>query len=141
MTGFQHVSLSTEESYNTIATLVYSALEVAGLPAHYHSMGSMMPGAEIEVDTGDDEAGGVHVVWRPSKQLSLAAIELIRQGKLSDPVIEHSGSVKLVMRDAIIAILASAGFTLQPSTDDMRPLAILVKSGPADASKLTNGNN
>jgi hypothetical protein len=138
MTDFQHVSLSTEESYNTLATLVHSALEVAGLPTHYHSMGSMMPGAEIEVDTGDDNAGGVHVIWRPSKELSMAAVERIRQGKLNDPVIEHSGSVKLFMRDAIIAILASAGFSLQPSTDDMRPLAILVNSGPPDANESSN---
>jgi hypothetical protein len=138
MTGFQHVPFNTADSYNTLAALIYSALEIAGLPAHYHSIGSMRPGAEIEVDTGDDDAGGVYVIWRPSEQLSLAAAEQVRQGKLSDPVIEHSGSVKLVMRDAIITILASAGFSLQPSTDDMRPLAIQVRSGPAGASELLN---
>jgi hypothetical protein len=136
MSRIGQVSDDVKELFKDLAEITYSTLELAGLPVHYSSESSLLPGAEIGIDTGDDDAGGVYVLWRPSEQLSLAAAELVRRGAASDPTVNRSGSIKLLMKDTISVILESEGFSIDRSPNDMQPLAIRVMSAPRAADVM-----
>lgn len=130
MTEFEHVSKEVRDGWLRLADEVCAELQLAGLPASRVVGAAMSVGAEVEVDTGDDEAGGVFVSWRPGAQLSGAAAEGVRSGRFDDPAVLHSGSVAREMYGALLGILKSAGYTVEPSDDDMRPFAVRVVSGP-----------
>lgn len=130
MGDFKHVEEAVKAARARLASGVLAELQLAGLPASHDSDATFSVGAEIEVDSGDDEAGGVFITWRPDLRLSGAAAESVRNGRFDDAVVQHSGSVALFMRDAIIEILKSAGFVVESSTDDMRPLSVHVISAP-----------
>nr|WSX75734.1 hypothetical protein OH826_18860 [Streptomyces sp. NBC_00899] len=111
---------------NQLADQVCRELQLAGIPAFRMVDLVDSVGAEVEVDAGDDEAGGVFVTWRPNPALSQAVAESVRNRELSAPAIRHSGTISSHMRDAIIGILKSAGFRADVADDDMRPMAIHV---------------
>ncbi|MFD3880747.1 hypothetical protein [Streptomyces microflavus] len=82
----------------------------AGLPA---LLGSPQggPGVNVQVDPLAD--GGVLVEWSTQEELATAAVNLLEKGV--DPsnmphTIRHYETVQTCMRDAILQILASAGF-------------------------------
>ncbi|MFI8365166.1 hypothetical protein ACIGD1_34065 [Streptomyces sp. NPDC085612] len=133
MAEFERVQGAAEAGLNLLADQVADELERAGLSVLRD--GNADAGAEIEVDAGADEAGGVYVAWRPGSRLSLAAAVAVQQGRFDEPVIQHSGTVKRIMLDAISAILQSSRFSVEQSTDDMRPLAIRVTSSDVDAAR------
>ncbi|WP_275461407.1 hypothetical protein [Streptomyces noursei] len=108
-----------------LAEQVQRELELAGFVAFQMDM-EKRAGAEIEVDRGDDAAGGVFVDWKPHPTLSRAAVESLQNGEHQAQAIRHHGTVIMHMRDAIIGILISAGFQAEVSDDDMRPLAVRV---------------
>jgi hypothetical protein len=130
MSGFERVSGAEQASWQRIAEQAREALHMAGLPAFHFGNNERAGGAEIEIDLGDDAAGGVFVAWRPDGRLSQLAAESVRSGQLSHPAIRQAGTVSQIMRDAIILILGSAGFAAEVSDDDMRPLSVRVLSGP-----------
>jgi hypothetical protein len=132
MSGFEQVSEASRAPWQRLADEARDALRMAGLPAFKfgESDGSAV-GAEIEIDLGDDAAGGVFVAWRPDGQLSQLAAESVRNGQLGHPPIRQAGVVSKIMRDAIVSILNSAGFAAGESGDDMRPLSLRVVSGPS----------
>ncbi|MBI3687139.1 MAG: hypothetical protein HY241_07310 [Actinobacteria bacterium] len=132
MADFENASYEVQTAWNDIAKLAQTALELAGLPATLLAQDSNIVGAEIEVDLGSDEAGGVFVEWRPLVRLSKAAAESVQSNRFDDPSIRHSGAVKLAMRRAIIEILSSAGFIAEESQEDMRPLSVRIVSAPKD---------
>lgn len=109
-----------------LADQVCRELLLAGIPAFQMADAVGSAGAEVEVDAGDDEAGGVFVTWRPDPALSRAVAESVQNRELSAPVIQHSGAIASHMRDAIIGILSSAGFRVDVANDDMRPMVIRV---------------
>jgi hypothetical protein len=130
VSDFKQAEEVVKAGWAQLAGGVLVELQLAGLPTSLISDAAFSVGAEIEVDPGDDEAGGVFVTWRPDERLSGAAAESVRNGRFDDAVVQHSGSVALFMRNAIIEILKSAGFSVEPSMDDMRPLSAHVISAP-----------
>lgn len=133
MARFEQVSEADQAARRRVAEEAREALRMAGLPAFQFGKNESAVGAEIEIDVGSDEAGGVFVAWRPDGQLSQLAAESVRNGQLSHPSIRQAGMISKTMRDAIIAILNSAGFAAEKSEDDMRPLSLRVVSGPSRA--------
>jgi hypothetical protein len=133
MSGFEQVSEANQAAWRRVAEDAREALRMAGLPAFQFGQNQSAVGAEIEIDLGDDAAGGLFVAWRPDRQLSQLAAESVRNGQLNHPSIRQAGLVSKTMRDAIISILNSAGFTAEESGDDLRPLSLRVVSGPSHA--------
>ncbi|GGX36694.1 hypothetical protein [Streptomyces noursei] len=125
---FDYTNASDEivANRNALADKVRRELELAGIATFRQENAGERAGAEIEVDLGADSAGGVFVSWNPHPSLSQAAADGVRNGQLQVPAIRHSGAVVSHMRDAMIGILASAGFRADIADDDMRPLAIRV---------------
>lgn len=130
MSGIERVSDAVQGSLGAIADLAMEVLHMAGLNVFPSDRRGDEAGAEVEVDLGDDAAGGVYVVWHPDPRLVSRASESVMQEQFDDPVIEFSGSVSAAMKLAISAILVSAGFQTCEPSDDMRPLSIQVIAGP-----------
>jgi hypothetical protein len=133
MSGYEHVDEEAAASRDYLAERVCRELEVAGLPTSQMSgpeFDRSFAGAEVRVDYGAYSSGGVYVTWYPSPDLSGAVAESVRNGQFNDPKIHHSGALTEAMRDALIAILSSGGFSVERSTDDMLPFAIKVLAAP-----------
>jgi hypothetical protein len=113
---------------NKLADQVCQALRLAGLAAFRQPNSDDAAGAEVEVDPGDDAAGGVFVTWNPHRTISEAVIENLQTGRLQAPVIQHSGAIASHMMNAMVGILRSAGFQADASDDDMRPMTVHVAS-------------
>lgn len=126
MIEFDEVDDDAGRALDVLADQVLRSLEAAGLPAFRSGGGEDASGAEIEVDRGDDAAGGVHVTWRPAAQLVDDAGDALLQGRLSDHAIQRSGAIKFAMKDAIGSVLTVFGFVVDDSEDDMRPASIRV---------------
>ncbi|EFE78460.1 hypothetical protein K7395_05500 [Streptomyces filamentosus] len=93
------------------------ALVRAGLSAYRGNPGQDCdgrPGAHVRVDPLVD--GGVLVDWNTQAELAAAAVDLLERGV--DPSdlpleIRHFEAVQTCMRDAVLGILASAGFQVE----------------------------
>ncbi|MEU0738271.1 hypothetical protein [Streptomyces sp. NPDC006134] len=102
---------------DALADEVCRELGRAGLPAHRGDRGGeprSKPGAEVHVDPLAE--GGVFVDWGTDEGLSTAALGLFVKGiDYSDPpeVVRHYQAVHDCMRDALLGILASAGFQVE----------------------------
>lgn len=121
---FVRVSDDEARGRRRTAARVAQELQRAGLPV---ARDSESAGAVIEVDQGADDAGGVYVTWNPSADLATAAAAAVGRGDVDDPRIEHAGHVSLVMRRAVVELLAAAGFdAVMTEPDDTRPLAVRV---------------
>ncbi|MET4670346.1 hypothetical protein [Streptomyces sp. PvR018] len=96
-----------------LADRACEALVQAGLPVcRGSSQGG--PGADVQVDPLAD--GGVLVEWSTQEELATAAVNLLESGV--DPsnlphAIRHYETVQTCMRDAVLQILASAGFRVE----------------------------
>ncbi|MEW1550635.1 hypothetical protein [Streptomyces tsukubensis] len=133
MDEFEHVESDSEVALEMLASQVAGELELAGLTVLRE--GNIHAGAEIDVDTGADESGGIYVTWSTNSRLSLAAALAVQQGRFDDPAIQHSGTVKQIMRKAIFELLQSARFGVEESDDEMRPLSIRVTASPAHSAQ------
>lgn len=115
---------------NALADEVCRELMLAGVPAFREDRDDQA-GAQVEVDTGDDAAGGVFVDWKPDPALRRAAVDSMQRGDQTAPVIRHDGAICSHMQKAIIGILTSAGFQADAAAafdGDMRPLSVRVTS-------------
>ncbi|TDC15318.1 hypothetical protein E1265_26890 [Streptomyces sp. 8K308] len=131
MESFERVSEEARESLARLAGLTRDQLELAGIPAHlWRADASRQAGAEVVVDSGDDAAGGVYVLWQISDDLSRTVSESVRGGRLGDPVVAHASRLKTVMHEAVMRVLESAGFEVRVGEYDMAPSAVQVLSGP-----------
>jgi hypothetical protein len=124
MTEFEHIDGEASQRLADLADRARVTLISAGIPAFDSSTSSPRGGAAIEVDIGDDETSGVYVSWTFSRELSDEISGYLLSNQHSHPVIQRSGSIRLAMRDAIIAILNAAGLSARPADDDMHPLAV-----------------
>ncbi|GGR84005.1 hypothetical protein GCM10010284_16420 [Streptomyces rubiginosohelvolus] len=107
------------------------ALVRAGISAYRedldeHSGGR--PGAHVRVDPLAD--GGVLVDWNTQAELTAAAVDLLERGV--DPShlpreIRHFETVQTCMRDAVLGILASAGFQVEKADAHSYGNAVQVK--------------
>ncbi|MFF4942767.1 hypothetical protein [Streptomyces rubiginosohelvolus] len=86
------------------------------------------PGAHVRVDPLAD--GGVLVDWNVQAELTAAAVDLLERGV--DPShlpweIRHFETVQTCMRDAVLGILASAGFQVEKADAHSYGSAVQVK--------------
>ena len=79
----------------------------------------------MEIDAGDDEAGGVYIAWKLPNLISSKVKELIRSQELQSPflarVAQHSSDMQKTLADS----LQLSGFLIEVA-DDMRPFGIRV---------------
>ncbi|WHT19713.1 hypothetical protein N8J89_01065 [Crossiella sp. CA-258035] len=114
-----------------LAVCVRDELAAAGLAVVPRTFsGDLYPGAEVSVDPGRDEIGGVHVDWVVSPRLRACARRAVNSGRLDDPAIGYSYRVGEAMVAAMTAILREAGYTVQPSRDEYRIGELQVTAGP-----------
>ena len=117
----------TVDAWRDLAQRVREALDLAGIPNHSVDDSPRSAGAEIEIDHGDDEMGGVFVDWRPASALSGAVREATMDGRADAAAIQLFMAIATSMRDAMIGVLSASGFDAVPVDDyAMRPPAIHV---------------
>lgn len=109
MSGFEQVPEADQAAWRHVAEQAREVLRMAGLPAFLFGESGSTSGAEVEVDLGDDAAGGVFGVWRPDSRLSQLAAESVRSGQVGHSSIRQAGVASKNMRDAIIPPPASRG--------------------------------
>jgi len=117
-----------------LAAAVRHVLAGAGLPVPQDAADE--PGAQLEVDLGDDAAGGVFVTWRVGAAHVEDANRSLLDGGFDDAAARRSGVVSVAMRDAMIEILRFDGLDARPSDDVMRPLALRVGSARLGAAEV-----
>ena len=120
------VSDETLDQWRTLARQVSDALNFAGVSAYLAWDDWNQPGARVEVDAGDDEAGGVFVNWLPSSQLYENVLDDTKSGRQSTPAHNLFGAVATHMQRAIIGILVDSGFDAVPFNDWMNPPSVHV---------------
>lgn len=124
MVEFEHIDSEASERLRDLADRARVTLIAAGIPAFDSEDSSPRGGAEIEVDTGDDEAGGVYISWAFSRELTDEIGGYLLSNQLSHPTIKYTGKVAAAMRDAIVAILNAAGLSARAAEDDIRTYAV-----------------
>jgi hypothetical protein len=129
---FEKVSGDKLAGMEALALRVRNELAAAGLPVLAPGMNPVLAsGAEVEVDGGADAAGGIFVGWSASPRLRECAVRAFRLRLMDDPLLRHSSQVGAAMMQAMGAVLASAGFTVEDANDEYRPHRLRVVSGPA----------
>ena len=109
-----------------LAESITQHLQDAGIPSSLNG-GEETGGATVEVDVEEEGPGGVCVSWRTSKRLRHHVWAIIQEGQSTSPTLEHYGVVNGAMRDAILAILLSAGFNASATDDsDLSPFTVYV---------------
>jgi hypothetical protein len=131
---FEHLRAddATLAARRELVQRVCTALTYAGVPAFPSDGVSARPGAAVEVDGGNDEAGGVYVWWKPSPELSRTVVDNLTADRTDDPADQLFLSISLAMRDAMMLILRQSGLRVGPVDDfTQAPPGILVL-GPGD---------
>lgn len=126
MFDFKHISTEEAERLKGLAARVKVALTTAGISVVDPSSVALNGGAKIEIDAGDDDSSGVYVSWALAPGLSADVSHHLLAGEPNHDIVKKSGRIRVAMREAIIAILDSSGFTAEFASDDMRPLAVSV---------------
>ncbi|GAA2998014.1 hypothetical protein [Streptomyces fulvorobeus] len=116
---------------DALAVEACRALAQAGIPVYRGQLGEEpggRPGADVHVDSL--ATGGVLVEWNTQEELATAAADLLESGV--DPsdlphVIRHYETVQTCMRDALLCILASAGFHVEEADMHAYGSAVHVK--------------
>ncbi|WP_426363622.1 hypothetical protein [Streptomyces sp. E-08] len=104
--------------WHDLADRVCRELTRAGLPARRGDRegGGAGAGVEVHVDPFADGGGGVYADWRTDEELTTAVVELFENGiDFTDPppVVRHHRDVHRFMQEALLGILASAGFEVE----------------------------
>lgn len=82
----------------------------------------------IEVDTVDDDGGGVFVAWQSSSELLEEVRSALLAGGTGHPAIERDGRVSEIMVKALHELLTSAGFFVEPCDDEYRPYSLRART-------------
>jgi hypothetical protein len=103
------VTLRRREAW---AREVRTQLAAAGLPMQADMQAPVGAGVVVEVDPGDDRAGGVYVGWDTAPVLRMAALRRSVHTEERKQVLRHVIAVEEAMTRAIRDILTTGGFTL-----------------------------
>ncbi|MEV7603600.1 hypothetical protein AB0O91_40145 [Kitasatospora sp. NPDC089797] len=131
-TSDRHVSAR----YERLAQRVRDALAAAGLPLVPPGLDQdLAAGAEVRVSTWNRHFGtadlDVLVSWHVSPRLRGRATEDARDAAgAGTPALRQSDEARRAMADAMIAILASAGFTARDHGNAYEPFDVQVLAGP-----------
>ncbi|MGA5885349.1 hypothetical protein ACPCK4_23615 [Streptomyces cellulosae] len=116
-----HMSEETLRGIRELAELTTMTLKSHGFSPASGDCG----GFSVEIDAGDDEAGGVYIAWKLPNLISSKVKELIRSQELQSPflarVARHSSDMQKTLADS----LQLSGFLIEVA-DDMRPFGIRV---------------
>ena len=116
-----HMSEETLRGIRELAELTTMTLKSHGFSPASGDCG----GFYVEIDAGDDEAGGVYIAWKLPNLISSKVKELIRSQELQSPflarVAQHSSDMQKTLADS----LQLSGFLIEVA-DDMRPFGIRV---------------
>ncbi|WP_431992079.1 hypothetical protein [Streptomyces albogriseolus] len=116
-----HMSEETLRDIRELAELTTMTLKSHGFSPAFGDFG----GFSVEIDAGDDEAGGVYITWKLPNLISSKVKELIRSQELQSPflarVAQHSSDMQKTLADS----LQLSGFLIEVA-DDMRPFGIRV---------------
>jgi hypothetical protein len=126
MAGYQQMSGERIRQLEEIAQLAEASLTRYGFRATEIADNSGLGGATVEVDTGDDESGGVYVHWEIPRDLNDECIRLAFAGDLTHPLREQMRTIRDLMFDVIMSALSSDGFEVVPSDNDMNPGAMRI---------------
>ncbi|MFE4535225.1 hypothetical protein ACFRKB_09100 [Streptomyces scopuliridis] len=133
---FERVSAEEAASLESLAWKVRNELAAAGLPVFASGLMPVLAGgAEVDIDEGADAAGGVFVAWQASPRLRDCAVRAFGLKQLDDPVLWHSSAVRAAMMQAMAAILASAGFSIEDARDEYRPQQLRVLASPPSGQR------
>ncbi|NUR03088.1 MAG: hypothetical protein HOY79_43240 [Streptomyces sp.] len=103
-------------------------LAAATLKSHGFSLAAdEFGGFIVEIDAGDDEAGGVYIKWKSPTAVSSKVTELIRSQELKSPFLAQAAQYSSSMQKALANSLKLSGF-LVDLEDDMRPFGVRVIS-------------
>ncbi|MEV7388327.1 hypothetical protein [Streptomyces sp. NPDC091215] len=128
---FERVSAEESTALEALAGRVRNELAAAGLPVLAPGLDPVLAGgAEVDIDDGADAAGGVFVAWQASPRLRACARRAFGLKQLDEPVLRHSSVVGAAMMQAMAAVLASAGFSVEDARDEYRPQQLRVLAGP-----------
>jgi hypothetical protein len=130
VTEYRQVSEAEAEKLRETAQLVMSTLIHFGFRATTPLENAGLGGAEVEVDTGDDAGGGVHVHWAVPHSLNNEAISHIMGGDQDHPSVRQSKSIRDLMFQVIMTVLIADGFDVRPSDDGMNAGFIDILSTP-----------
>ncbi|WP_369149134.1 hypothetical protein [Streptomyces sp. R44] len=129
---FERVGVEESAALQKLARRVRDELAAAGLPVVAPELDPVLAGgAEVDIDDGDDAAGGVFVGWQASPRLRACASRAFRLKQLDEPVLRHSSAVQGAMVQAMAQVLASAGFSVEDARDEYRPPAVAGPGGTA----------
>ncbi|GAB3276557.1 hypothetical protein [Kineosporia babensis] len=133
----EYVSPTREREIRELGEKVRRCLAAAGLPATVRNDYSSFVGADImlhfDIIPRTGELGGVYVSWSATDEIDLAAALAVEAFRPADPMVKYSGAIGRAMCDAMLAILASAGFAVKEAEGEYHPVTVKVLSGP-DAS-------
>ncbi|MEW1635272.1 hypothetical protein AB0469_14455 [Streptomyces sp. NPDC093801] len=128
---FERVGDEESAALQKLARRVRDELAAAGLPVVAPELAPVLAGgAEVDIDDGDDAAGGVFVGWQASPRLRACTSRAFRLKQLDEPVLRHSSAVRSAMMQAMVQVLASAGFSVEDARDEYRPQQLRVLAGP-----------
>ncbi|AZP15092.1 hypothetical protein EJC51_02465 [Streptomyces aquilus] len=128
---FERVGSEESAALEVLAYKVRNELAAAGLPVLAPGLDSVLAGGvEVDIDDGADAAGGVFVAWQASPRLRACARRAFALKQLDEPVLRHSSAIGAAMKQAMAAVLASAGFTVEDARDEYRPQQLRVLAGP-----------
>ncbi|ACU72879.1 hypothetical protein Caci_4009 [Catenulispora acidiphila DSM 44928] len=122
-----------------VAAWVREELAIAGLPTvgnDEHGLHGDVNGVLVEVDEGDDTAGGVILSWACSDRLTDRIVGAVADRRFEDPAIWHAGAVRQAMNAAVVQILTAAGFTVVDNPNDMHPQSLKVTAAPGRDAPL-----
>jgi hypothetical protein len=125
MAGYSEMTDAVLAMRLELAEQVRGELSKAGLPMGSDTAGGL-GGVVVEVDAGDDTAGGVFVRWEPSADLGEQAADAVSAGRFDHPSVARSAAVSEAMREAMIAIPRSAGVEAVEAADELRPFTIQI---------------
>ncbi|MFF5257096.1 hypothetical protein ACFY4K_34415 [Streptomyces leeuwenhoekii] len=133
---FERVSAEESATLESLAGKVRNELAAAGLPVLAPGLDPVLAGgAEVDIDHGADAAGGVFVAWQASPRLQACAHRAFALKQLDEPVLRHSSAIGAAMMQAMAAVLASAGFSVEDARDEYRPQQLRVLAGPLSKQK------
>ncbi|WP_433606473.1 hypothetical protein ACQP2P_30125 [Dactylosporangium sp. CA-139114] len=117
---FEELRASDEviAGWRELARQVRDALEHAGIPPHLTDDYPGSAGARVDVDCGNDEMGGVFVVWNPGAVLTQQIIESTMEHRADDPAQQLFLSITTAMREAMLVVLRASRFDVV-AVDDL----------------------
>jgi hypothetical protein len=133
--GYRQASETEVAVRSDLASSVACILEDAGIPVTIDQACAGSGGAVVDVDRGDDAAGGVYVSWRPGASLIERANRLLLNEKHDHGDIRFMGQVSESMMLAMLEILRHCGVDATVADDDLRPYSIRVLKYAPGASR------